>query len=95
MTVKENILLEEGYLSSEKMLKDVYFLNILSRKERYKAEIEYFEKKYNTKFKEFEKQIRLKKGKENFKKEEDLEDWEFAISALKWWTKKSKEFKDA
>ena len=95
MTVKENILIEEGYFSPEKMLKEVYFLSTLSKKEQYKAEIEFFEKKYNMKFDKFEKQIHNKKGKEDFRKEEDLEDWEFAIAALKWWTKKAEEFKDA
>ncbi len=94
MTVKENILIEEGYFSPEKMLKDVYFLNTISKTEKYKAEIEFFENKYNMRFGEFEKQIHDIRGKENFKKEEDLEDWEFAISALDWWTKKAEEFKD-
>jgi hypothetical protein len=95
MTFKENILIEEGYLSAEKMLNEVYLLTTLSKKEQYNAEIEFFEKKYNMKFDEFEKQIHSKKGKENFRKEEDLEDWEFAISALKWWTEKAKELKNA
>ncbi len=95
MTVKENIFIEEGYFSPENMLKEVYLLNTLSKKEQYNAEIEFFEKKYNMKFYEFEKQIHSKKGKENFRKEEDLEDWEFAISALKWWTEKAKELKNA
>jgi len=33
------------------------------------------------------------KGKEDFQKEEDLEDWEFANKALKWWEKKLKELR--
>ena len=95
MTVKEHIIIEEGYPSFEKMLEDVYFLNTLSKKEHYKAEVEFFENKYGVKLYEFKKKLHSVKGKEDFIKEEDLEDWEFAVNALKWWTKKAKEFKNA
>ncbi len=95
MTVKEHILIEEAYSSSEKMLEDVYFLHTLSKKEQYKAEIEFFEKKYGVRLSEFKKKLRNVRGRENFNKEDDLEDWEFAANALKWWTKKAKEFKNA
>lgn len=94
MTINENILIEKGTLSPEKMLREVFFLNILSKTEQYKAEIEFFKKKHNMRFDDFEKQVHGHKGKEDFKKEEDLEDWEFAIRALDWWTKKSEELKD-
>ena len=94
MTVKEHILIGEGYRSSEEMLTEVYFLNSLSKKEQYKAEIEFFEKKYGIKLPEFKKKLHNVKEKEDFVKEEDLEDWEFAVNALKWWTKKAKEFKN-
>ena len=95
MTVKESFLAEDSFFSSDKMLKNFYFLNTLSKKEQYVAEIEYFEKKYGMKLNEFVKSIHSEKGKENFINEEDLEDWEFAFNALKWWNKKSKELKNA
>lgn len=93
MTFSESVLSEKGYFSEEEMLKDVYFLNALSKIEQYKAEVGFFEKKYKTDLKSFEKMIHKTKGKEDFIKENDLDDWVFAISALKWWSKKAKEIK--
>jgi len=33
--------------------------------------------------------LRAKKGSEDFEKEEDLDDWEFAEAALRWWSEKA------
>lgn len=40
---------------------------------------------------EFERLIHSEKDREDFQLEEDLEDWEFSLSALKWWQAKVKE----
>jgi hypothetical protein len=95
MKIKDNILAAEGYTSAEDLLTDVILLNSLSKKEQYKAEIENFEHKYKMSFEEFESQLHREKGVEDFRKEEDLEDWQFAINALKWWTKKAEDLKVA
>lgn len=50
----------------------------------------FFEHKYSAKFEYAFRQI---KGEENFEKEEDLDDWEFAFNALKWWDKKANELR--
>ncbi len=93
MKVKESIL--EGYASEEGLLRDVYLLQALTKIEQYGAECEFFEKKYSVDLKTFERQLHRDKGKENFQKEEDLEDWEFAHNALYWWEKKLKELRRA
>ena len=46
-----------------------------------------FDNKYKQDFYEFEKVTHSIKGKEDFRSEEDLEDWEFAIKSLEYWTK--------
>jgi len=52
-------------------------------------------KKNGMNLEEFRQLLRDEKGKENFSAEEDLEDWEFAEAALRWWESKSKELEGA
>ncbi len=61
----------------------------LSIIEEYRAECDYFSQKYGATRKEFEDSLRAKKGSEDFEKEEDLDDWEFAEAALRWWSEKA------
>jgi len=95
MEIKEAILAEKGYLSEKSMLADFYFLNAMAKVEQYRAECEYFEHKYGLPLKKFEKQLHKNKGKEDFQQEDDLQDWEFASTALKLWTKKLKDLQIA
>jgi hypothetical protein len=60
----------------------------LSRIDEYRAECAHFSQKYGTTRKEFEDSLRAKKGSEDFEKEKDLDDWEFAEAALRWWSEK-------
>lgn len=89
-TVKE-VLSKEGYGSSDEFARDGVRVLALSRLEQYKSEMEYYEKKYEMAFKEFESSLHAHKEGEDFDKEADLEDWEFALNALKWWEGKLKE----
>ena len=93
-TVKE-IVSKEGYASAEEFARDGAVVLALSRVEQYKAEIEYFEKKYGMNFEEFESFVHRQKGREDFAKEADAEDWEFALEALRWWQVKVGELQDA
>ncbi|MCK4763212.1 MAG: hypothetical protein KAW12_13530 [Candidatus Aminicenantes bacterium] len=67
--------------------KDAAFLFILARIDQYKGEKEFFDNKYKRNFYEVEQEAHAVKGKEDFQLEEDLEDWEFAIKSLEYWTK--------
>jgi len=62
----------------------------LAKVEQYRAECEYYKDKYRISFNEFEKSLHQITGKEDFDKENDLEDWEFADHALKYWIEKVK-----
>ena len=91
MSILEEVLLKEGYGSKEEKIRDWALDVALSKLEKYKAESDFFEKKYGMNLKEFESFLHKEKGSEDFEKEEDIEDWEFSFKALKWWEKKIKE----
>lgn len=91
MKIKESILAEQGYTSDQAMLRDYYLLHALSKVEQYRSECEFFEDRYQMKLHEFEKSLHRTKGNEDFDKENDCEDWEFAYNALKYWKQKVKE----
>lgn len=92
-TVKE-VLAKEGYVSSDEFARDGALVLALSRLEQYRAEVESFEKKYGMALKEFESSLYADKGGEDFAKEADLEDWEFALEAQKWWEGKARKLQD-
>ena len=71
--------------STENALKEVALLIALSKRDKYKMECGKFEKKYKMNFQKLEKLLHSQKGQEDYKKETDLDDWEFAISSLNWW----------
>ena len=89
------ILFEDGYLSSDDVLKDWSIMIALSRIDQFRAEMESFENKYKKSFDSYEKDLHVVKGKEDFEKENDLEDWEFACKALVWWEDKLQALRNA
>ena len=94
MRVLKDILRKEGYNSSDELIQDWSLITALSKIEQYKAECESFERKYGMKLKEFKSFLHKKKGKEDFEKEEDIENWEFSLNALRWWKERAKELKN-
>ena len=90
-SIVKDILLEDGYSSSDELLKDWASFVALSRVEQYQSEKEEFEERYGMSLQTFENDLHVHKGFEDFKKEEDLEDWEFSCNALIWWENKVKE----
>jgi len=90
----KEILQKEGYNCPDELLRDWSLITGLSKIEQYKAECEFFKKKYGMNLEELETFLHKEKGKENFEKEEDIEDWEFSVNALRWWEKKVKELEN-
>ena len=95
MTVLTEVLLEEGYNSTDELVRDWALMMALSRQEQYRAECEFFERKHHKSFEQFERLAHQKKGHEDFEQEEDIEDWEFSTTALKWWQARVEELRDA
>ena len=81
----QDILAQEGYSSSEDFARDMSICIALARKEQYKAECEFFERKYGMSLGQLEQILHTLRNVEDFNKEEDLEDWGFASAALRWW----------
>ena len=88
---KLNEILKEFSMDITSVLKDYLFTEILARIADFKAEVEYFEKKYGKSFEEVQKEYL--ENEENFEIYEDLMAWEFAIEGLKYCEKKLNELK--
>ena len=88
------VLLREGYGSPRALMKDWALIVALSKVEQYRAECDFFQKKYGMTMEDFESHLHGERGSENFEKEDDINDWEFSLEALKWWEKKIKELQD-
>ena len=71
-------------LSKEQVLDEVALLSAHQKLSEFEMEIEYFEKKYNTSFDEFEK--KLKKNFAGYDLENDWLAWKFAIDGKNYWT---------
>jgi hypothetical protein len=91
MNALAQVFLEEGYTSTEELFRGWALLTALSRLDQYRAECERYESKYGVQVDQFEAEIHADKGREDFEKEADLDDWMFAIAALKWWQAKVEE----
>ena len=92
--IKE-IIFKEGYLSSEDFLQDWSVILALSKAEQYRAEMDFFAHKYGMDFASFAAQVHGEKGQEHFEKEDDLDDWEFAVRAAIWWEEKIRQIRHA
>ena len=80
-----SILEKSNGISKEEALAEFSLLIALSKRDKYKMECQKWGNKYQMSFEEFEKNLHAHKNQEDYEKESDLDDWEFAISSLKWW----------
>ncbi len=85
------ILEKSGDVNKEELLKEISLLIALSKRDKYQLECKKFEQKYQTTFDHFERLLHTQKNHEDYRKEGDLDDWEFAISSRKWWEKRIEE----
>jgi hypothetical protein len=81
----DQILKEAGISSEVEALKNQVWMITLAKIEKYQAEAQKYQKKYQCKFEEFKKQLLNQKNEENFAMEDDYLDWKFAEEALKIW----------
>jgi hypothetical protein len=91
----EEVFLREGYSSQAEAMNDWALFLALSKVEQYRAECEFFERKYAMKLEQFEQSIHVRKGREDFENEDDLDDWEFSNEAVKWWQSKVRDLQNA
>ena len=89
----QEIFINEGYERFENFIHDSALLIALSKIDQYEAEQEFYKDKYGLDLKDFEALLHKERGKEDFKKEEDLENWEFAAHAVIWWKEKADELR--
>ena len=79
---------KSGEVNKEELLKEISLLIALSKRDKYQLECKKFKQKYQTSFNNFEKHLHSIRNQEDYGKESDLDDWEFAISSKKWWEKR-------
>jgi len=94
MNSLNEVLLREGYDSPHALMKDWALIVALSKVEQYRADCDFFQKKHGMTMEAFESHLHRETGSEDFEKEDDINDWEFSLEALKWWEKKIKELQD-
>jgi len=90
----DSILNKLNGISKKDALKEYSLLMALSKRDKYKVECQKYQKKYQSEFLEFEKYLHSQKNYEDYEKENDLDDWEFALASLKWWEEKIRELID-
>jgi len=87
----DSILEKSGGMSKDDALKEISLLIALSKRDKYELECHQFEQKHKMNFHNFEKLLHAQKNQEDYEKESDLDDWEFAISSREWWQKQIEE----
>ena len=95
MNATTQVLLEDGYRSTDEVFRGWALMTAMSKLEQYRAECESLAKKHGQTLADFERSTHAVKGREDFGAEEDLEDWEFAAQALAWWQAKIEELRGA
>jgi len=83
---------QDAAISPTELLRNYALNHILSKIHKYEAEDNYFRKKYSCKFREFKAEIETMENEENFEREDDLMDWEFAVENLAVWKRKQQLF---
>jgi hypothetical protein len=87
--------IEDGYLSSDDALKDWSIMIALAKIDQLRVEKESFENKYGKSLDVYERDIHAVREKEDFEKEDGLNDWEFACKAVIWWKDKLQALRNA
>ncbi len=80
--------------NKEELVKEIALLIAVSKRDKYQLECAKFQQKYQSSFADFEKQLHSQPNKEDYAKESDLDDWEFAIASQNWWEKRIEELID-
>jgi len=87
----DRIIEKSGDINKKEFEKEISLLIALSKRDKYQLECKKFEKKYQMNLDEFERMLHLQKNQEDYAKESDLDDWEFAMASRKWWEKRIEE----
>jgi hypothetical protein len=77
-----------GFSSLEAAAWEVSLTVVLSKVSSYERECAHFRRKYDQPLEAFQKSLEAMRGHEDFTREDDLADWEFAERALQLWQKR-------
>lgn len=85
----KDIIKELNFSGVQEIVKDTIITEVLSRISNFSDEVEHFEKKYKMNFLKFKKIY--ESGKEDYKKYDDLMNWQFAEEGKNYWGAKLNE----
>jgi hypothetical protein len=81
----------EMHISPVDLLRKYALTYIHGRIQKYEAENSFFERKYESVFDSFKRKVTSIENEEDFEWDDDLMDWEFAVSNLDLWRKRAQE----
>lgn len=88
------ILEKSGEMNKDDLVKEISLLIALSKRDKYSLECKKLQQKYQMSFENFERLLHSQQNQEDYVKESDLDDWEFAISSQRWWEERIEELID-
>jgi|JI61114BRNA_FD_contig_31_2173587_length_781_multi_7_in_0_out_0_1 hypothetical protein len=91
----EKTVIELGYESIDKFFHQKLIEGVQQKIDKFTKEVVEFEKKYNMKFPQFQKEYLLKEGDEVFEKDDDGMEWEWNVRAIQELNKKLELLKNA
>jgi len=86
-----NKFYSDMHISPENILRGYANSTIYSKIDKYKSEVNLFERKYKCAYNQFKTKIEAMEGEENFQWEDDLMDWQFAVENIYYWQNKLKD----
>jgi threonyl-tRNA synthetase len=93
MNTSISILKDLGY-SQEQAIKEFALLNTSQKIAELEQENEFFQRKYNSQFVEFEKKMKSR-NEEIFSEEDDYLEWKFVVEGIQYWKSKVNELRRA
>jgi hypothetical protein len=78
-------------ISPVSLLKNYALSHIHGRIQKYEAENMFYERKYKSTFEAFKREVESTENEEDFDRDDDLMDWEFAVTNLSYWREKARE----
>jgi hypothetical protein len=75
----EAIISQFGFKDLKSFIKNQALLMLMAKIDKYDAENKRYEAKYHTSFDVFKKKMETIPGEEDFEKEDDYLDWQFAV----------------
>lgn len=93
--VIRSVALDAGMKDEMDFLRQSAYWTVLGKVAKYRAEIRFFESKYNCTFEEFENRLHSQNEEEDFEAEDDYLDWKYTTELYQKWQMRKEVLKHA